>query len=91
MASAALTLLYPSRYGVLDIRVWQLLREAGLVTGAPRGVGFTADNWLQFLGVIRSLAARLRVGARAVEWALFLLHRERQAGRLYGSKGLSGR
>jgi hypothetical protein len=29
MASALLTLLDPKRYGVIDIRVWQLLHRMG--------------------------------------------------------------
>src|SRR5262245_27968089 len=35
MASAALTLLQPQRYGVIDIRVWQLLHAVGAVTKKP--------------------------------------------------------
>jgi hypothetical protein len=83
MASALLTLLDPRRYGVLDIRVWQLLYGMGLVTSSPRGVGFGPDQWRQFLATIRPLAARLGVTARAVELTLFKVHRDRQEGRLY--------
>src|SRR5258705_13949638 len=83
MASAILTLLYPRRYGVIDIRVWQLLHKIGTVTGAASGVGFTFDNWSQFLVVVRDFAKRYGVRARDIERALFLAHRHYQSGRLY--------
>lgn len=82
-ASAVLTMLEPERYGVIDIRVWQLLHVMGAVRGNARGSGFTFDQWLQFLRVIRELAARLEVSARTVERTLFAAHRDHQVGTLY--------
>jgi hypothetical protein len=82
-ASAILTLLNPRRYGVIDIRVWQLLHKMGAVTGAPSGVGFTFDHWYQFLMIVRDFAKRYGVRARDIERALFLAHRHYQSGRLY--------
>jgi hypothetical protein len=83
MASALLTLIDPRRYGVLDIRVWQLLHEVGAVTGRPRGAGFGFDHWAQFLETVRAFAVSLDVQARHVELALFRGHRAHQRGRLY--------
>jgi len=83
MASAILMLIDPKRYGVIDIRVWQLLYAMGAVTKKPQGVGFNFANWYQFLKIIRYFAKKLGVKARDVEWALFLAHREYQNGRLY--------
>jgi hypothetical protein len=82
-ASAVLTMLEPKCYGVIDIRVWQILHAMGAVEGNAAGAGFTFDQWLQFLHVIRDLAARLDVSARAVERTLFAAHREHQVGTLY--------
>jgi hypothetical protein len=45
MASAILMLLDPRRYGVIDIRVWQLLYALGEVTKKSTGVGFNFNNW----------------------------------------------
>jgi hypothetical protein len=84
MASALLTLLHPRRYGVIDIRVWQLLHRVGSVSGPARGAGFRFAHWSQFLTVLRALAARLGVTARDVERALFGVHRRYQSGTLYG-------
>lgn len=83
MASAILTLLDPRRYGVLDIRVWQLLHGIGAVTRTPNGVGFTFEHWHSFLSIVRPLAKKHGVPVRNVELALFEAHRRHQAGRLY--------
>jgi hypothetical protein len=84
MASAALMLLDPRRYAVIDIRVWQLLHRRGYVSGKRAGVGLGVAQWLQFLAIVRGLAARLGATARQVERALFEIHRGRQRGTLYG-------
>ena len=82
-ASAILTLLDGRRYGVIDIRVWQLLHRAGRVTGNPEGVKLTTANWLEFLRVLRRLSSRFRVEARAVERTLFHIHTVHQEGTVY--------
>ena len=84
-ASAILTLLDPRRYGVLDIRAWQLLFGLGRVGRKPAGRGFAVSDWLDYLGELRCHARRLGTSARAVEYTLFLCHRKRQRGRLYDS------
>lgn len=83
MASAVLMLLYPRRYGVIDIRVWQLLNRVRAVRGNAKGTHFTLSNWLDFLSVVRGLSTALRVSARAVERTLFDVHRASQRHRLY--------
>ena len=82
-ASAILTLIDPMRYGVLVIRVWQLLFAIDSVRRNPRGRGFTLHDWLQYLRQLRQYAKELRVSARAVELTLFKYHRKIQKGRLY--------
>jgi len=82
-ASAILTLLNPPRYGVIDIRVWQLLHRLGAVEGNRAGTGLTVAQWESFLRLIRQLAGTFRVSARVIERTLFNVHREYQSGRLY--------
>jgi len=84
MASAILTLTNPRRYGVIDIRVWQLLFELGSVRMKPGGVGFTFSDWDQFLMELRYHAKQLGVSVRAVEYSLFLYHKRVKRGVLYG-------
>ena len=83
MASAILTLIDPRRYGVLDIRVWQLLFRIRSVRWKPRGQGFTFRDWDRFLTELRHHARRLGVSVRTVEHTLFWCHRRLQAGTLY--------
>jgi hypothetical protein len=89
MASAILTLIAPRRYGVIDIRVWQLLFAIGAVTRNPRGQGFTAAHWHQYLTRLRHHARRLGVPVRTVEHTLFLCHRKFQRGTLYRERAPS--
>jgi hypothetical protein len=83
MASAILTLIDPRRYGVLDIRAWQLLFTIHAVSANHRGQGFTIGQWEDYLAALRHHARRLRVSARIVEYTLFHSHRTRQRGTLY--------
>jgi len=87
MASAILTLLDPRRYGVIDIRVWQLLYKLGVVGQKPSGTGFNFNNWYRFLTIMRYFARKLDVNARDIERTLFVVHRKYQEGRLYGFVG----
>ncbi|MDQ3906906.1 MAG: hypothetical protein M3268_01040 [Acidobacteriota bacterium] len=82
-ASAILTLTNPRSYGVIDIRVWQLLYRYGCVNVKPAGTNFSFDNWSDYLRKLRYWADELGVGARVVERTLFEYHRETQGGVLY--------
>ena len=82
-ASAILTLIDPSRYGVLDIRCWQLLFSIRSVAGNARGRAFTVSQWEQYLQRLRGHARALSVSARMIEYTLFHYHRKLQRGRLY--------
>jgi hypothetical protein len=83
MASAILTLVDPKRYGVLDIRAWQLLFAIRSVAANRRGQGFTVAQWLQFLTALRHHARRLGVSARTIEYTLFRCHVKFQHATLY--------
>ncbi len=83
MASAILTLVDPKRYGVLDIRVWQLLFAMNSVRTNPRGAGFNFKNWYHYLRKLRDHAREMGISARTVERTLFEYHRKVQQGKLY--------
>ena len=82
-ASAILTLIDPERYGVLDIRGWQLLFSIRSVSANRRGRAFTPVQWVQYLTRLRGHARALGVSARTIEYTLFHCHRRLQRGRLY--------
>ncbi len=89
MASSILTLVNPRRYGVMDIRVWQLLHAIGAVTKKPAGVGFGFNDWHEFLTILRHFAKEFNVNARDIERTLFSAHQKYQKGRLYAPKALA--
>lgn len=76
VASAILTILEPERYGVIDIRAWQVLHHYGAVSTNPDGRGFSIDEWLNYIGVLRDWAEHLAVSARRIEHTLYLYHWE---------------
>jgi hypothetical protein len=82
-ASAILTLIDPRRYGVLDIRCWQILFRIRSVSGNERGRAFTVSQWEQYLKRLRGHARALGASARMIEYTLFHCHRKLQRGRLY--------
>lgn len=86
MGSALLTLVFPRRYAVIDIRVWQLLFHEGGVHANPEGRGLTVEQWCEFLALTRALAERLGCTPRTVERSLFEIHRRRQVGTLYKNR-----
>ena len=83
MASAILMLTNPIRYGVIDIRVWQLLYNMKTVTKNANGVGFNFNNWYQYLMILRYYAKMYEVSARDIERTLFKVHFKYQKGNLY--------
>jgi hypothetical protein len=83
MASSILMLTNPQRYGVIDIRVWQLLYIMGSVNKNAAGVGFDFKQWYRFLVLIRYFANKYNVKARDIERTLFYVHSLYQKGLLY--------
>lgn len=83
MASAILTLVNPKRYGVIDIRVWQLLFALESVRKNPKGINFTFKHWYHYLRKLRYHAKEYKVPVRAIERTLFICHKKFQEGNLY--------
>jgi hypothetical protein len=83
MASAILTLTNPRRYGVIDIRVWELMFHIGTMSTNLKGVNFTFNQWYRYLMILRHFADKLKVNARDIERTLFLVHKKYQEGSLY--------
>ncbi len=83
MASAILMLTNPKYYGVIDIRVWEILFAMGKVKTNPKGVSFKIKEWYEYLMIIRSWANKLNVSARDIERTLFEAHQKHQKGILY--------
>ena len=83
MASSILMLTNPKRYGVIDIRVWQLLFNIGVMKNNPKGINFDFKQWYRYLIVIRYFSKKFRVKTRDIERTLFIVHKKYQKGNLY--------
>lgn len=85
MASAILMLLNPTRYGVIDIRVWEIFYQLGVVSTNQKGTNFNWNEWYQYLVVLRYFAKKLNVKARDIERTIFNVHKYFQEGNLYSN------
>jgi len=83
VASAFLALTDPERYGVIDIRVWQLLALYQEVDYDPDGRTLQVLHWLDYLDKIRLWAGEQKVSVRTIKRTLFQHHRDIQTERLY--------
>jgi thermostable 8-oxoguanine DNA glycosylase len=83
VASSLLTMIDPLNYGIIDIRVWQLLYLYGEIRTKPKGQGFNINDWLVYLSILRKYASQFKVNVRDIERTLFFHHRKIQAGNLY--------
>jgi thermostable 8-oxoguanine DNA glycosylase len=86
-ASAILALIDPQNYGVIDIRVWQLLYLYRSVRKNPAGIGMDFADWYYYLMKLRYYANIFKVKARDIERTLFLYHKRIQEGNLYKKYG----
>ena len=91
MASSILTLLHPKKYGVIDIRVWELLYQMDIMDTNKKGAGFSFNEWNSFLNILRQYAKHFNVTARDIERTLFNIHRKYQDGNLYTSSKKIGK
>lgn len=82
-ASAILTITDPNNYGVIDIRVWQLLYLYDSVKDKPEGIGMDFSHWYNYLMKLRYFAKKFNVSCRDVERTLFVHHKEIQENNLY--------
>ncbi len=85
MASSILTLINPKRYGVIDIRVWEVMFTIGTMKTNPKGINFNFKQWYRYLVILRYFAGKLKVKARDIERTLFLVHQKNQEVKLYAN------
>jgi len=86
VASSLLTIMNPKDYGIIDIRVWQLLYKYGEVKTKPGGQGFNIKDWLIYLKILRKYATQFNTNVRDIERTLFFYHKKIQVGKLYDLK-----
>ena len=72
MASALLTIVYPERYAVIDIRCLEMLKKLDYDLGSYPSLSI----WLEYLDTMRKWATENGITPRELDMALFAMHRE---------------
>ena len=81
-AASALLMFYdPNEYPVIDIRVWKQLYKLNLVNTNPGGQGFSLDEWITYLEIMRNAALEFHIPVRQLEKRFFDLDRVEQKAR----------
>jgi thermostable 8-oxoguanine DNA glycosylase len=71
-ASAILTIAYPEKYAVIDIRCLETLKKEGCdISKYP-----SPNTWLKYLEIMRTWAKENSITPREMDMALFAMHRE---------------
>lgn len=82
-ASAILMFYDRTKYPVLDIRVWQQLYFAKLVTTNPRGRAFTLGEWVAYMEAFSFLSVKTGFNVREIEKRIFDIDRMERLENLY--------
>ena len=73
-ASALLTVVFPERYAVIDIRCMEMLRSKKFNFKISKYISI--KTWLDYLRIMRSIAEENNVTPREADMALFAMHRD---------------
>lgn len=71
-ASAILTIVFPDRYAVIDVRCIQMLNKLGIRIKET----ITINRWFEYLNIMRELARENNFTPRQIDQILFSMHRE---------------
>lgn len=72
-ASALLTVVFPEKYAIIDIRCLSVLREK---FSLKIGKYISINTWLKYLKIMREISKENNVTPREMDTALFAMHRE---------------
>ncbi len=73
MASTILTMVFPNKFAVIDVRAWAALYTLGLVRQDKRT--FTAADYALYMRIVRRLARKNHISPRQVDMALWAYDR----------------
>jgi len=71
-ASAILTIVFPNKYAIIDIRCMEILLKLNLL----KSKNISINTWIDYLCVVRLLAKENDTTPRNIDKALFAMHRE---------------
>lgn len=72
-ASAILTIIYPEKYAVIDIRCLEALND---ILKIKISKSVSLKTWLKYLELIRNIAKENNIKPRELDMALFAMHKE---------------
>ena|SRR3989344_1999324 len=70
-ASAILTVVFPQKYAIIDVRCLEMLKELGFEIGKS----ISTKTWLKYLDIMRKLADENNITPRKLDMALFAMHK----------------
>ena len=73
-ASAILTVIYPQKYAIIDIRCLEILK---IVYKYDISTFHSEKNWVKYLEIMRALAKENKIAPRELDKAFFSMHREK--------------
>jgi thermostable 8-oxoguanine DNA glycosylase len=71
-ASAILTIVFPNKYAIIDIRCMEMLIQLKLL----KSKNISINTWIDYLNVVRLLAKENNTTSRNIDKALFAMHKE---------------
>ena len=72
-ASAILTVVFPEKYAVIDVRCIEILRDLGYDFGKT----INPDVWVKYVQVMREIADENDITPRQLDMAFFAMHKEK--------------
>lgn len=72
-ASAILTIVFPEKYAIVDIRCISILREKLNIKISKY---ISINTWLEYLKVMREISKENNISPRELDMALFAMHKE---------------
>jgi len=90
VASAILTVINPKKYGVIDIRCIQTLKENGYEKEFPNK-SISEKRWKRYVEILNELSKNFNCKPREVEMAIFAKNREDHPENLYKDKTKAGK
>ncbi|MHA2295473.1 MAG: hypothetical protein ACXAEU_11845 [Candidatus Hodarchaeales archaeon] len=72
VASAILTVVYPEKYGVLDVRAWRILHKWGKVE-RDKLKSEKVSDWINYLNILTDMAKKYQVRPRDIDMALYAI------------------
>jgi hypothetical protein len=72
-ASSILTVVFPEKYGIIDIRCLDALQ----IIGKNIKKTISVNNWIKYTNIIRTIAEDNKLTPRNIDQALFAIHKEK--------------